>query len=269
LATTYSHDESPAGPATTVLPRHADRGFFFVGYAWVCLAVAVLGFAPSFWIPLGSARYGDTGMVLAHGIVFTAWPLLFLWQTVQVERGAIANHRAWGVAGVSLATMMLLVGIATAEAQLADRLAAGFGDRARAFAIVPLTTILLFFGLFVAAVANVVRPDWHKRLMMCASAVVLVPAFARIIFYLVDGRPLGPVNPGAPPTTPELVLRPALLVLALLIGAASIDRRRRGGALHPAWLWAIGAFVLVSVGRLPVARTEAWYAMADALAAFG
>lgn len=267
MATVFN-DGKPAEAGPAVL-THNDRGQFFVSYAIVCLAIAVLGFLPSFWIPVGAARYADTGMVLAHGVVFTAWPALFLSQTMMVERGRIASHRAWGIAGVSLATMMLLVGISTVEAQLTDRLAFGYGNRARAFAIVPLTNVALFFGLFVAAIGNVARVDWHKRLMMCASAIVLVPAFARIVFYLVDGRPLGPPPLNAPPGTPELTLRPAALVLVLMIAAALVDRRRRGGALHPAWLWGIGLFAAVSIGRIPLARTEWWYAATDALVRFG
>lgn len=269
MASTFIQAEPPPGPGVTAAARSADRGRFFVNYAIVCLTIAVLGFLPSFWFPLGAARYGDTGMVFAHGLVFTAWPALFLWQTIQVERGRIADHRAWGIAGVSLATMMLLVGIATVEAQLTDRLALGFGDRARAFAITPLTNIVLFFGLFAAAVANVARPGWHKRLMMCASAVVLVPAFARIVFYVVDGRPLGPPAFNAPPGTPEMALRPGGLVMALMVGAAAFDWRRRGRALHPAWLWGIGLFAGVTLGRLAIARTQGWYAVTDALVAFG
>lgn len=268
MASTFAPGEQ-GSTESAIGPRSADRGRFFVNYAIACLAIAILGFLPSFWIPVGTARYSDTGMVLAHGLVFTAWPVLFLWQTVQVERGRIANHRAWGVAGVSLATMMLLVGIATAESQLTDRLALGFGDRARAFVIVPITSIAMFFGLFAAAVANVARPDWHKRLMMCASAVVLVPAFARMVFIFVDGRLPGPPSPTTPPGLPEMALRPGALVLGLMVAAAAIDRRRRGRALHPAWLWGIGVFVVVTVGRIPIARTEAWYAFTDALVAFG
>ena len=269
MASTYIDSAQATGAPPAKSGRASDRGRFFINYAAVCLAVAVIGFAPSFWMPVGTASFSDTGMVLAHGLAFTAWPVLFLWQTIKVERGQIISHRAWGVAGVSLATIMLLVGIATVESQLTQRLVFGYGDRARTFAIAPLTNIMLFFALFVASVANVRRPDWHKRLMMCASAVVLTPAFARMVFYIVDGRPLDPPVANAPPGSPELVLRAASLVLALMIAASLIDRRRRNGALHPAWLWGMGIFIAVSVGRIPLARTEAWFAFTDALVAFG
>lgn len=269
MASTIPSEAQGIGAMPEITMHHADRGRFFIDYAVVCLAIAVLGFLPSFWVPLGVLRYGDSGLVLAHGVLFTAWPLLFLWQTVQVERGQIVNHRAWGMIGVSLATMLLLVGIATVEAQLTERLTSGFGDRARAFAIVPLSNIALFFALFAAAVANVSRPGWHKRLMMCASAAVLVPAFARMVAVLIDGRPLGVPAGASPPGLPEMVLRPAALVAALMVAAALIDRRRRGGTTHPAWLWGIGLFVTIAVGRIAVARTEVWYSVADALVAFG
>lgn len=252
----------------TIRTSHADRGMLFVAYAWICLGVAVLGFAPSFWYPMGTASFNGKWLVVAHGVLFTAWPILFLVQTLLVERGAIMRHKAWGVAGVSLATMILLLGIATVEAQLTDRLAAGYGNRARSFSITPLTNIALFFGFFAAAVANVGRPDWHKRLMMIASAIVLLPAFARMIFILVDGRPIGPLPAITPPGAPELGLRPGALVMLLLVGTAIADRMRRG-AVHPAWWWGIGTFGTVALARVLLARTEGWYAVTDALVAFG
>lgn len=245
-----------------------DRGAFFTNYAALCLAIAVLGFAPSFWYPITAGSFGGTGMIAAHGILFTAWPVLFFTQTLLVERRRISRHRAWGVLGVSLATMMLLVGIATVEAQLTERLAAGFGDRARSFTITPLTNIVLFFGFFAAAVANVGRPDWHKRLMMVASAIVLLPAFARFFFILVDGRPIGPLPSVTPPGVPEAALRPGSLVILLMAGAALVDRRRLG-KVHPAWSWGIGVFAAVALARIPLSRSDAWLAIADVLVAFG
>ena len=265
MASTY-----PAGAVEAPLPAPAvrDRGRFFVAYAAICLIVAVGGFVPSFWYPVASASFGGTWLVVFHGVMFTAWTVLFLSQTLLVERGRLIDHRAWGVAGVSLASMLLLIGIATAIASLEARLAAGFGDRARAFTVVPITSVALFFGFFAAAVANVTRPDWHKRLMMIATGVALVPAFARMFFVLVDGRAIGATAATSRPGTPEIALRPSAAVLALLLGAALADRRRRG-SWHPAWSWGIGIFVVICLARVPLSRTQGWYSFADWLVAFG
>lgn len=263
MAATYSADQAPPPGIAS-----RDRGGFFVGYALVCLAVAIGGFVPSFWLPMATTGFSGTWLVVFHGILFSAWPLLFLTQIVLVERGRLIDHRAWGVAGVSLASMLLLLGIATAVGSLEARLAAGFGDRARAFTIVPMTNIVMFFGFFAAAVANVSRPDWHKRLMMIAIGIALVPAFARIFFVLVDGRAIGVVEATSGPSTPMIALRPSAAVLALVVGAALIDRRRRG-ALHPAWIWGIAIFATVCLARVPLSRSDAWYTIADWLVAFG
>lgn len=258
-----------AGTPIPQRPHHArpDRGRFFVLYAWLCLAIAVAGFAPSFWYPLGVSAFNGSWLVVTHGLLFTGWAVLFLTQTRLVESGRLLNHRKWGIAGVSLATMLLLIGIATVEAQLTDRLAAGFGDKARAFTIVPLSNIALFFGMFATAVALATRPDWHKRLMMAATAVVLTPPLARFFFVLIDGRPLGPIPALTPPGTPLLALRPSSLVLMFLVGTAILDRRRLG-RFHAAWGWSIGAFLLIAIARIPFAQTEAWRGFADWLVAF-
>lgn len=263
MASVHGDTIAPA-PSPT---RAADRGGYFIGYAAICLAIAVAGFAPSFWMPVASGGFNGSPLLVLHGLVFTAWPLLFLVQTVLVERGQISRHRAWGVAGVSLATMMVAVGIATVGFQLFDRLAAGYGARALAFTILPLSNLVLFAGFVAAALLNLARPDWHKRLMMLASAVVLLAAFARIIFYVVDGRPLGPVPALTPPGEPMMALRPGALVLLLMLGAAWVERRRRGD-WHPAWAWGIGVFIVVAVARVPLAHSAAWQSAATALARF-
>jgi hypothetical protein len=244
-----------------------DRGFLFVAYALVCFAIAIGGFVPSFWLPAARLGFGGTWLVIFHGVMFSAWSALFLSQTVLVERGRVIDHRAWGLVGISLASMLLLLGFATAVASLEARLAAGFADRARAFTIVPITSVMLFFGFFAAAIANIPRPDWHKRLMMVATGAALVPAFARIFFVLLDGRAIGATAATSPPGTPEMALRPSAAVLVLLLVTAIADGRRRG-KLHPAWLWGMGIFAAACVARVPLSRTPAWYAVTDWLTAF-
>jgi hypothetical protein len=46
----------------------------------------------------------------AHGVVFGAWLLLFLTQTVLVPKGRIAAHRLLGYAGIMLAVLMVVSG---------------------------------------------------------------------------------------------------------------------------------------------------------------
>jgi len=51
-----------------------------------------------------------------------------------------------------------VIGVATGIGNMLHRLAEGDGDMARAFSVVPLTSIALFGVLVAVAVANVKRP---------------------------------------------------------------------------------------------------------------
>jgi hypothetical protein len=146
------------------------------------------------------------------------------------------------------------------------RLAAGEGDVARAFMLMPLGAIAIFAGLFIAAVVNVKRPEWHKRLILSATCATLFAAAGRVGF-LVATHGGGPgLRPG---TGPEPVFStPApdgvLLSLVLMIGVIYDWRTRRRP--HPAYLIAIGLFLAHAFVGPFIAHTPTWYAAMDSLA---
>jgi hypothetical protein len=199
--------------------------------------------------------------------LFSAWTLFFLLQTTLAAVGRIAHHRAWGLLGISLATAMVLVGFAVANDVLATRLAAGFGDRARAFHIAS-TSLITLFGMFVfAAIAYVARPEVHKRLMLLATISVMPPAIARLFFAFSVG--IGPgLRPGiGPPRTVESVMAPTLVADLLILVGLIYDWRIRGRP-HPVYLIGGATIVAVQVVRDPISTTQWWYATADFLARF-
>src|SRR3954468_3903836 len=106
---------------------------------------------------------------------------------------------------------MVFVGFAVANDVFAMRLAAGYGDAARAFHIASISMITLFGGFVLFAILYVSRPEVHKRLMLLATAAMLAPAIARVLFALNVGIGAG-LRPGlGPPRTIESVLMPALI----------------------------------------------------------
>ena len=251
---------------TAVQPAR-DRRSFYVFTAATCLVVAFAGFAPTYWLQLTPGTFIGTPLLHLHGVLFSAWPLYLLVQTTLAARGRIGRHRAWGLLGISLATAMVFVGFAVANDVLARRLAAGYGDAARAFHIASISMITLFGGFVFAAILYVSRPEIHKRLMLLATASMLAPAIARVFFALNAGIAPG-LRPGlGPPRTVESVLIPALIADALIVAGVIYDMRRRGRP-HPAYL--IGGAILlgVEVLRIPLSTTRWWFAIADFLAKF-
>ena len=62
-------------------------------------------------------------------------------------------------------------------------------------------------------------------------------------------------------------MMPALIADALILAAVLYDWKARG-RLHPAYAWGFGAVLVVHLSRPFIARTEAWYAVADFLVRF-
>jgi hypothetical protein len=243
--------------ASTIPLAVAARGQrFYVGMAATCLAVGVIGFAPTYWVPMLRRTLDVPPLTHLHALFFYGWLVLFLRQTALAASGRLTRHRELGVAGVALATGMCFVGLGMAIGSLKRLEAAGAGDPARAFSIVSFSAIALFAALFAAAIINVKKPDVHKRLMLVATVSMLQAAVGRWFLLFLAPRTAGLSGPPAVP--PVLVSVVPGMVIDLLIVAAMIHDRRTRGRVHPVY-WYAGAVVLaVQVLRVPISATSAW-----------
>lgn len=240
-------------------------GTFYVWMAAVCAAIAFGGFAPTYWLQLAPHTFVGPPLFHLHAALFSAWPLLLLSQTLFAAYGKLDQHRAWGLAGISLATAMVVVGVAAAIVSLNAGLAAGYGDRQRAFLILPLSAIGLFTGFFVAAIANIRRPEAHKRLILLATFCLLQAAMARVFFVIfTGGGPGARPGLGVPPPL-EIALVPSLL-LDLLIVAGMVHDWRTRGRPHPVWWIGLVVITAVILLRGPLANSPAFLAVANGLA---
>jgi hypothetical protein len=230
---------------------------FYVRMAAACLAVAVIGFAPTYWIPLLSGRLAVSPITHLHALFFYGWLALLFMQTSLVAAGRLTRHREMGVLGVAIATGMCFVGLGVAINSLKSAMADGFEGAARAFAVVPVSAIALFAVLFAIAIAKTKKPDVHKRLILVATISLLQAAVGRVFFFfLAPPTAEGVVGSLGPPPVSVTVV-PGL-VADLLIVAAMIRDLRTIGRVHPTY-WISGAVVLaVQVLRVPLGTTSAW-----------
>ena len=240
-------------------------GRFYVWMAAACVLIAFGGFAPTYWLQLIPGTFIGPALLHVHGALFSAWTLLLLVQARHAEQGRMAAHRAFGLAGISLGTALVFAGLAAEIMSLNVQLAAGYGDRARAFSILPVSAITLFAGFFVAAIANIRRPEWHKRLMLMATISLLQAAMARVFFVLIAGGGPGR-RPGLGPPPPLAIgIVPSLLLELLIVAGIVYDWRTRGRP-HPAWLVGGAIMTAVILLRGTIGGTAAWLAIAHALA---
>lgn len=228
---------------------------FFARMAIVCLAVGVIGFTPTYWVPLLRGGLDLPPFAHVHAVLFYGWLLLFVRQSALAAAGQYVRHRALGLLGIALASGMFFVGFGMAIHNLKQGIADGFEVPARAFTIVPISGIVLFAILFAIAIAKVHDSDVHKRLMLVNTVGLLQAAVGRwFVLFLAPAAP-----PGAPVGPPPVfvTVMPALTV-DLLIAAGMIYDWRTRGRVHRVYWIAGGVTLVVQLSRVPLSQTDAW-----------
>jgi hypothetical protein len=237
----------PARGKASVGPR-----YFYFQMALVCMAVAFLGFLPTYWMPMAQGTAQFDPVVHIHGMIFFAWTLFFVFQTWIGARGQVARRRAVGLIGVSLATAMVIFGVIISIHVMRVAVAHGKPEDGIRLAVVPLTNITLFMVLMIAAFLNTRRPEWHKRLMLLAAISILGAPIVRWFIALEH-------VPRPPPVIVPLQAEGLVVLLCLV---AILRDWRLSGKLHPAWLWGFGGVLTVRLLQATISQTPAWHAIA-------
>ena len=241
-----------------IAPARRNGRWFYVGMAGVCMLIAFGGFVPTYWSRLAAGNFGGAPILHIHGALFFAWTLFFLVQTTLVALGRTADHRAWGMAGIALATAMACSVVLAAINAMRVAETIGMAEQARRFSYVSLSGVVLFSGLLAVAIANVRRSEIHKRLMLLAMIPLMHAATARVFMTL-----FAPPDAKGPP--PVFVSVPPGLFVDLLIVAGIVYDWRTRGRPHPAYL--IGGALLLAnqVLAVPLSATSAWMSIAYAV----
>src|SRR6266702_3145828 len=176
----------------TPTAARASTQYFYLYMALSCTAVVFLGFAPTYWLPMAARTFKSNPIVHIHGLVFFCWTLFFCFQAWLAASGRITNHRSIGMTGISFATAMTIFGVLVSINLMKTAAGLGLKDEGIAFAIVPLSGILVFAVVFALSVAAVRRPEYHKRLMLLAAISLLDAAVARwLLTFLASPGPRG------------------------------------------------------------------------------
>jgi hypothetical protein len=196
------------------------------------------------------------GIVIAHGILMTAWMILAVVQPMLVALRLKRWHRRMGKFGAVLAIAMLIVGIRVSiEASRVnppDMLM--FGLNAKQFMAIPFLSIIAFGVYVFIGVWFRNRQEIHRPMMFMSSMSVIAAATGR----------MPALNDWYAGTWIEVLFTTylsSLFVTVLLLAIKCIVSRK-----FDRW-FAIGtgSMVLVSIGISLFARTAAWDAIASHL----
>jgi hypothetical protein len=221
--------------------------------------IVLLGFGPSFYLRGFVPAYVQPNptlppSVVAHGIAFTLWITAFVTQTQLVSAGRRDIHRTLGTAIVLLAALLVPIMYLTAVWAVARGSHPPFTDGLNWTAI-PLAEIPAFIFLVYEAWRRRNQPQWHKRLMLAATILIVFgPGFSRI--------------PLSPPTFWGFTIQ-LFVGLVLFFAPLFIWDRRTVGRIHPA-TWT-GFVICAMAALIPVIliAAGAWAPVAQRLPGVG
>ena len=232
---------------------------FYCRMALFLVVIVLLGFGPSFYLrgivpPYPRPNPTLPPAVILHGLAFTLWMAAFVAQTQLVSAGRRDVHMKLGAATVVLAALLVPIMYLTAVWGVARGSNPPFTDGLNWTAI-PLAVIPAFIFIVYEAWRRRREAQWHKRLMLSATILVVFgPGFSRI--------------PLSPPIFWGFTIQ-LFVGLCLLFAPLFVWDRRTLGKVHPAtWTGFIAGALMAAIPLLLIG-TKSWAPIAQHLPGVG
>ena len=223
-------------PPHVAAPREQTR-FFFV-MALVMALVIVGGF--TLQLAMGRSSFAVPAAYHLHAAVFMGWIGIYLAQHVTALRGQWALHAGFGRIAYLWIPLMLVFG-SVLMVVVARRTGGPFFFHVSEFLWSNMMLLWCFGGLAFWALRRRRYTGWHRRLMLCAMAILTGPGLGRIL-------PLPLMIPHAwTITTLATMVFPVIGMIA---------DKRATGRVHPTYLWGLGIYAAVFVLSLVLAHSE-------------
>ncbi len=223
----------------------------------LAIAIAITsfaGFSLTYLGPLATGAYPAVSWAVhAHGIVYLAWSVLLPVQAILAKR-AFAAHRALGLSSIGLVAAMAFTGFLVIGVRVQAAVQGSGPAFWKAFGVPIAAGLVLFLGFYSAALRLRTRPDWHKRLMISAGAVVIAAATWRLWVGAFGFQ--------------DWAIPAALASTKLFILAGAIWDFAARRTVHAAWWICLGISVAVEGASLAIVGTPLETPVAHAIAGF-
>lgn len=238
--------------ASNALAHANSERRFYTGMAIFMIAMVLIGFAPSFYFR-GLVQYprpnpSISPLILLHGIMFSAWMILFIVQVRFVAAGRRDLHMQLGRWGMILAIALVPLMIATTIGQVARAnqppIFTPLGWTAVPAFVIPAFIALVWGGWSYRRDAQV-----HKRLMLGAALIMMDPAIGRL--------------PIVPPT--EFGFHISSFISWLPFLALFVWDWRTIGRVHRATLYGAGLLALSMILRGFALTSPLWASFAGSV----
>lgn len=204
---------------------------------WAKMMIGISAF-----IVLGFAQFGLRGFVdyrhaplvmHLHGVAMLAWLALLTTQSVLAGNGGIVLHRRLGWASVVMVPLIVVLASLTCFAAIRAGIFPPFFTAPYFLALVHVS-VIIFAAMVATAVARRGQRDWHRRLMVGSTVLLMEPALGRVL-------PMPLIMPWG-----------EWLSMAIQLGVIALvmrHDRREMGRVHPA---TIAVFLVVILDHVLV-----------------
>ena len=205
--------------------------------AWIMSLVIVAGF--SIQLAMGRSSFAVPWPYHVHGVIFMSWIGLYLAQHMSISRGNKALHARLGKLAYVMIPLMVAAGTLIMII-VARRTGGPFFFHVSEFLWSNLALVWLFGGLAWWSLKSRRYTGWHRRLMLCAMAILTGPGLGRLL-----PAPLMIPHSWTIITLSTMIF-PVIGIIADL---------RKNGRVHPAYWWGLGLYIAVFGVSVAIAHT--------------
>lgn len=226
---------------SNLIRRPSDKNLFLVAAISFPLLVLIGYFKTYYFKTFFDVPTIANSLVHFHALVMSVWVLYFVAQFALIRTKNMKLHISMGFAGIALAALVIIIGMATAYNSHIVRGVAPLGVEAYKFFIIPTADMFLFIIFFSGAIYYRKRPAEHKTLMLMTAINFSAAAIARI------------------PVVPEQLILPwafgtPMIIALFCLGWHTWKNRK----INKVFAFAVFLFITSVPLRIIVAETEFW-----------
>lgn len=226
------------------------RRRIYLPIALVMTVMAFIGFWRTYYANLLSGTSDFSFLIHIHGAVNIFWLFLFIAQAALAATGHIKLHKKLGLWMPVIGVLIVILGLAVTFQRFGVEIANGNLAVGQRKLFGPLREIIFLAPLLWAGWHWRNIPEVHKRLMVVATTMLLVPAVGRMIFL---GKPV-----------PEWKF---MLVWPIPVYIGMVHDWLTKKLIHPVYIIGVAAMLAERL-TLSLRTTDLWLEISKWLASF-
>lgn len=249
--------EGTSDTSTVERPQRLD----FRGSSWIgrrlylpatilVIVIALIGFWPTYFGPALRGKVHVPPLIHLHAIIYVTWLALFATQVALAATNRVKQHMQLGQWMMAYSVVVVIAGLMALAQAFGKRLATEDVFRAQRYLFGVLKDLVFFVPFLVAGWVYRRKPEIHKRLMIVATTILVLPAVSRMSFL---GTPVP--------------LWKFMLVWPIPVYLLMIHDFYKKRLIHPVYLMGVAAMLTMRL-ILPFGSSHAWQLIAAWITAF-